>query len=194
MGLLFVILFILSYRIYRPSIKMLTIFLPIVFIVVFTTPIYYRMNDSYNYFLSNSETIDRSSKERLYMYEKFTEIISNKDESLLYGIGSKSLEEVISNSKSVLNYSISHDHLHNDFIDIIAKYGLVSFFFFSLTYLIPFIIFIKFMRIKEYYYVSLLGILSTVGYSLTQSITAHHQSITFFILTSLILLGQISLR
>lgn len=196
-GLVFVILFILSYRIYSPSIKMLAITLPITFIVILSTPIYDRMSDSYNHFLLNSKAIDHSTQERMYMYEKFIGIISNKDSSLLYGIGSKSLKKVISNSESELNYSISYDHLHNDYIDIIAKYGLVSFFFFSLTYLVPFIIFTKFIHIKDCYYISLLGIfhiLSTAGYSLTQTITAHHQSITFFIITSLILLGQISFK
>jgi O-antigen ligase len=196
-GLVFVILFILSYRIYSPSIKMLAITLPIAFVVILSTPIYDRMSDSYNHFLLNSKVTDHSTQERIYMYEKFVEIISNTDSSLLYGIGSKNLEEVISNSESELNYSISYDHLHNDFIDIIAKYGLVSFFFFSLTYLVPFIIFTKFIHIKGYYYISLLGIfhiLSTTGYSLTQTITAHHQSITFFIIISFILLGQISFK
>lgn len=176
---------------------MLAITLPIAFVVILSTPIYDRMSDSYNHFLLNSKVTDHSTQERIYMYEKFVEIISNTDSSLLYGIGSKNLEEVISNSESELNYSISYDHLHNDFIDIIAKYGLVSFFFFSLTYLVPFIIFTKFIHIKGYYYISLLGIfhiLSTTGYSLTQTITAHHQSITFFIIISFILLGQISFK
>ena len=138
--------------------------------------------------LTHSTDINFSVNERLYYYQFSLGTI--KENSML-GIGphmfKKNLQDDISKKK--LNITIS-DHAHNEFLDIFAKFGILV--FLTFLALLLFMMYV-FMKYKDSY----LGqsgfviIISQIGYMLTQSQLAHHQSTVFFIFLLFLIASQI---
>jgi O-antigen ligase len=120
------------------------------------------------------ETKHRSLRERLYYYNFGMNII--KDHVIL-GIGPQNIEPELSKklSNEKINNINSRDHLHNEFIDISAKFGLPSLVLFLL------IIYFAIKRIDKYHYIVILPMIMILSSQLTQSYFAHHQATCFFI-------------
>ena len=116
-----------------------------------------------------------SLRERMY-YLNFG-IMTVKSNSL-FGIGPQNLERNMSyelDKAGIINVQ-SRDHLHNDFLDISTKFGIVSVFFLLFVYY-------SILRSshKDYKSLSLLVLIMLMSSQLTQSHFAHHQAISFFI-------------
>ena len=83
----------------------------------------------------------------------------------------------------------SRDHLHNDFLDISSKFGIVSVF-------ILLFIYYSILRNshKDYKSLSLLVLIMLISSQLTQSHFAHHQAISFFIVVLFTFIKKNSLK
>ncbi len=95
------------------------------------------------------------------------------------GIGPQNLENRMSlhlNEQAIINSIAPKNHLHNDFLDIVLKFGFMSL---ILLFFIYFFIINK--KNKENSILLSILMLMLVSSQITQSQFAHHQAITFFI-------------
>ena len=102
--------------------------------------------------------------------------ILNSTENILIGIGPSTLEPDMKKWITKNNYAVTpRDHLHNEYLDVLVKFGLPALIFLLLIYFY----FIKYsISIRNYEILIILFML--MSSQLTQSQFAHHQSITFF--------------
>lgn len=121
------------------------------------------------------ETKYTSLRERIYYFHHGLYVI--KDNFLL-GIGPQNVRKNMTtelNDANIDNISPT-DHLHNDFMDIVSKFGIFSLF---LLFFIYFYLINTKDPNRKILLVSLMIMLTCS--QLTQSQFAHHQAITFFI-------------
>ncbi len=156
---------------------------PIVFLFVFLVlltivpnPIFERIQIVLESNLENpSKIVNASIRERTYFLNFGIDKIKNH---YLFGIGPQNTQSSMSESlesQGITNITAS-DHIHNEFLDIILKFGVVSI---VLLFLIYFsIVTVKNTEDRVLLTVVMIMLLSS---QLTQSQFAHHQAITFFI-------------
>ena len=139
--------------------------------------------------IAESHNIKQQSlRERMY-YLNFG-IMKIKSNSL-FGIGPQNLERDMSyelDKAGIINVK-SRDHLHNDFLDISSKFGIVSVFFMLFIYY-------SILRNshKDYKSLSILVLIMLISSQLTQSHFAHHQAISFFIVVLFTFIKKNSLK
>ena len=163
------------------------------FILVFVSsqlPIKDRLATLYKSISIDSDYSDRSLMEREYMIKKSLNII--KENSLL-GVGSKNYENIISFSQKPFDHEFKMPHAHNDFIDLSAKYGMITALLFLLIFLGP--IYVAYSSCVTnntiYSYLCLGHLISNMGFMLTQTLFAHHQSTIIFIIYLYVFLSQV---
>lgn len=121
------------------------------------------------------ENVDRSLRQRIFYIVYSKELIH---EHPLAGIGPHNLKSTMSQhqKKNKFNNVFAQDHLHNEFLDISVKFGLIS------LVLLLFMYF-NMISFKNTEHRVLLNIIMLMFMSsqLFQSHLAHHQAITFFI-------------
>lgn len=120
-------------------------------------------------------TKNHSLKERISYLVYGSSIINRYP---IVGIGPHNIERSMKSYLNKKGYSAeSRDHLHNEYIDISAKFGLPSLFLLLLIYF-------NFIN-KSYLNLNkselIIVMIMLVSSQLTQSHFAHHQAITFFI-------------
>ena len=90
------------------------------------------------------------------------------------------------------------DHAHNEFLDIAVKTGIVGLFVFLALFINTFRFFssssFKDTDYNFYEYSGKIMLLSQIGFMLTQSQLAHHQSTVFFIILVLLFASQMTRR
>ena len=98
-------------------------------------------------------------------------------ENILIGIGPSTVESDMKKWIEQNNYTVTpRDHLHNEYLDILVKFGLPALILLLLIYLY----FLK-HSISVGNYELLIIFLMLASSQITQSQFAHHQAITFFI-------------
>jgi len=121
------------------------------------------------------ETESYYLRHRIYYLIYGIEEIKNNP---IRGVGPQNLYDRMSESlkKDNIDKIIPRDHLHNDFLDIIVKFGGISI-------ILLFLIYYHMVKNKNIKHRVLLNILviMLVSSQITQSQFAHHQAITFFI-------------
>ena len=157
---------------------LMLIFLLIASIILIPNPLSERLKEMKQInFEKPLEIKSKSLRERLYYLDFGTTHLS---ENYLIGIGPQNLESHMSKSlDQKRNYGIfARDHLHNDFLDITLKFGLLSLILLFFIYY-----FLANSKNKDNDKRVLLNIIiiMLVSSQLTQSQFAHHQAITFFI-------------
>lgn len=101
----------------------------------------------------------------------------NSTKNILIGIGPSTVESDMKKWIEQNNYAVTpRDHLHNEYLDVLVKFGLPALIFLLLIYLY----FLK-QSISVGNYELLIVLLMLASSQLTQSQFAHHQAITFFI-------------
>tara|TARA_Y100000389_G_scaffold125984_1_gene123354 strand:- start:1113 stop:1913 length:801 start_codon:yes stop_codon:yes gene_type:complete len=185
----------LTYLIYllkknKTSRKNIIAFLSIFFIIlvsimIIPNPLAERIKKINNINLTNPlENIDRSFRERIFylLYSK-----EHMKDHLLTGIGPQNVE--IKMSQSIKDKNINNifprDHVHNEFLDMTLKFGLISLFLLFFVYFR--IISTKNQENKALLYILMIMLISS---QMTQSQFAHHQAITFFIVLFYIFQGR----
>ena len=111
-------------------------------------------------------------------------------ENLLYGIGPTNYESEMEKDLRKNNLAINfRSHAHNEFLDIGSKFGIISLFLYILLLLSTLYIFIK---NREFLFakIGIVTISSNIGFMMTQSQFAHHQSTVFFLLILYLALSQ----
>ncbi|MDC0415198.1 O-antigen ligase family protein [Gammaproteobacteria bacterium] len=122
------------------------------------------------------ETKHTSSRERLYYLSFGIEKIQGAP---ILGIGPQNVEDLMRTNMVKLDIAniTARDHLHNEFIDIAAKFGLVS-----LLLLLAVYINIYMACSNDRKSLSIILLIMLISSQLTQSQFAHHQAISFFII------------
>ena len=156
---------------------------PIVFLFVFLAlliivpnPIVERIKLALEYNLDNpSKIVNSSMRERAYFLNFGIDKITNH---YLLGIGPQNAKSSMIESlesQEITNITAS-DHIHNEFLDIILKFGFISL-------ILLFFIYLNLIKSKNTENRVLLNILMImlISSQITQSQFAHHQAITFFI-------------
>ena len=148
----------------------------LVSIIVIPNPLGERLKDISNINLSEPlETESYYLRERVYYLAYGIEEIKD---NYIIGVGPQNVQNRMSESLKLkkINRVKSADHLHNDFLDIILKFGIMSI-------ILLFLIYFTLINSKNNQHNILLNILMIMLLSsqLTQSQFAHHQAITFFI-------------
>ena len=135
-----------------------------------------------------SQIVNSSIRERTY-YLNFG--IDKIKDNFLTGIGPQNIESMMTESlesRGIKNIT-ARDHIHNEFLDIVLKFGFISLIILSLIYLNL----VKSKNIETRVLLNLLMIM-LVSSQLTQSQFAHHQAITFFICLFYILQKKIKMK
>ena len=156
---------------------------PIVFLFVFLAlliivpnPIVERIKLVLESNLDNqSKIVNSSMRERAYFINFGIDKIKNH---YLLGIGAQNVKSSMIESlenQEIANITAS-DHIHNEFLDIILKFGFISL-------ILLFFIYLNLIKSKNTENRVLLNILMImlISSQITQSQFAHHQAITFFI-------------
>ena len=158
-----------------------SLLLPVI-VVVLTTSLIYSNNDFYQRFNALYDSISQTSEgskdlsyleRRAYISYGFDTI----ERFPFFGIGPDNLENEM--AKHFLNNSIdivSRDHLHNDYIDISAKFGIPGLILLLIIYLS---LYRKITGSNQS--TSMLLLIILISSQLTQSQFAHHQIISFLI-------------
>lgn len=157
---------------------LMLIFFLVVSIIMIPNPLAERLKEMKQIdFEKPLEIKSKSLRERLYYLDFGTTQLS---ENYLIGIGPQNLESLMSKSLDQKgNYGIfARDHLHNEFLDISLKFGLVS--LILLFFIYYFIVKSKSKDNDKRVLLNII-IIMLVSSQLTQSQFAHHQAITFFI-------------
>ena len=133
---------------------------------------------------NNSE----SQCDRLYYYFfSLREITKNP----VYGIGPNKFETELRKDINQNNLRITaRDHSHNEFLDLAVKFGIPV----VLAFIYILFFFTKVALKSRSHWLSellLINVFSQIGFMLTQSQLAHHQSTVFFIAVTYILSAQI---
>ena len=182
-----VLAFIIIMFWYRSKLTLFLTLLP--FVILFSLPnnlndrlsslidndINFGNTNSITQFLKSDTIKNHSLKERI-SYLVYGSSIINKHP--IVGIGPHNIERSMKSYINREGYSAeSRDHLHNEYIDISAKFGLPSLF-------LLFFIYFNFIN-KNYLNFNkselIIVMIMLVSSQLTQSHFAHHQAITFFI-------------
>ena len=172
-------------------IKMSLVTIVMSIIVVSQQPLKDRLYSLYN---SMSDSViydkDRSTIERIYMINKSIDIIK-KNPGL--GVGPDNYKNIISDSSESLDFKFTMVHAHNDFLDIAAKFGIISLLLFLFIFIGPIYVSYTSCLINNniYPYIGLAHLISFFGFMLTQTIFAHHQSTVIFIIFLYVFMGQI---
>lgn len=143
-----------------------------------------------------TDNIDLSIRERYFYYKNAVEIIKNNP---LEGIGFDRFEDYLNQKKIKQNLDIrTSDHAHNEFLDIALKSGLIGLLVFLILFANIFRFFAKVnldnIDSRFFKYSGNIVLLSQIGFMLTQSQLAHHQSTVFFIILVLLFASQITNR
>ena len=129
--------------------------------------------------LMNSTIENRSENQRVaYILYALTQI----QEKPFIGIGASNVSESMRIYFRSNGYLVAQsDHFHNEYLDVITKFGLIGFILF---FLIFFSIYQQIKKSKFIFFrdISMLLLLSQLGFMLFQSQFAHHQAITFFLI------------
>ena len=171
--------------IYRHRIKtLITLFIFIlVFILnssisdrIFNT--YQNINSVISFELQNSTVENRSENQRVaYIIYAIKQI----QEKPIFGTGASNIQEPMRVYFRSSGFLVAEsDHLHNEYLDILVKFGLIGLIFFF------FVIYAMYMYIKKsesifYRDLCCLLLLSQMGFMIFQSQFAHHQAVTFFL-------------
>ena len=127
----------------------------------------------------NSTIENRSENQRVaYILYALTQI----QEKPFIGIGASNVSEPMRIYFRSNGYLVAQsDHFHNEYLDVITKFGLIGFILF---FLIFFSIYQQIKKSKFIFFrdISMLLLLSQLGFMLFQSQFAHHQAITFFLI------------
>ena len=177
----------LIYIVYIKRDKMKHIFLSLLVIVVFiiNSSISDRIYNTYknissvsSFELMNSAIENRSENQRVaYILYALTQI----QEKPIIGIGASNVAEPMRVYFRSNGYLVAQsDHFHNEYLDVMTKFGLVGFILFFLIFygIYQQIKISKFIFFRD---ISMLLLLSQLGFMLFQSQFAHHQAITFFL-------------
>ena len=170
---------------YRHRIKtLITLFIFIlVFILnssisdrIFNT--YQNINSVISFELQNSTVENRSENQRVaYIIYAIKQI----QEKPFFGSGASNIQEPMRVYFRSSGFLVAEsDHLHNEYLDILVKFGVIGLILFF------FIIYAMYMYIKKsesifYRDLCCLLLLSQMGFMIFQSQFAHHQAITFFL-------------
>lgn len=177
----------------KHSIKILAIIvllLPIIFVTGIPDRIintYYSLNSINIDMLEDSIEFNTSENERIY-YIKFA--YKKMIENPLYGIGPTNYEFEMEKDLRKNNLAINfRSHAHNEFLDIGSKFGIMSLILYILLLISTLYIFIK---NKDFLFakIGIVTISSNIGFMMTQSQFAHHQSTVFFLLLLYLALSQ----
>tara|TARA_A200000113_G_C8843145_1_gene347649 strand:+ start:493 stop:1215 length:723 start_codon:yes stop_codon:yes gene_type:complete len=159
---------------------------------------FYDMTNSTNYLseIYKDEDISFSTKERVFLLLNAKEIINN---NFLTGIGfGKFKEHIIEETQSVnRKYGMGHhDHVHNDFLDVWVKAGVLSTLALIYFFFIHLKVLIKHRREKGDFFslVAIVLLLSQIGFMMTQSQFAHHQPTLFFLILLIVSVSQVFLK
>lgn len=159
---------------------------------------FYDMTNSTNYLseIYKDEDISFSTKERVFLLLNAKEIINN---NFLTGIGfGKFKEHIIEETQSVnRKYGMAHhDHVHNDFLDVWVKAGVLSTLALIYFFFIHLKVLIKHHREKGDFFslVAIVLLLSQIGFMMTQSQFAHHQPTLFFLILLIVSVSQVFLK
>jgi len=139
----------------------------------------------------DSTELNASENERLYYYFfSLREIAKNP----VYGIGPNKFETELRKDINQNNLRITaRDHSHNEFLDLAVKFGIPV----VLAFIYILFFFTKVALKSRSHWLSellLINVFSQIGFMLTQSQLAHHQSTVFFIVVTYILSAQIFLE
>ncbi len=160
-------------------------FIILVSIMIIPNPLAERIKKINNINLTNSlENTDRSFRERTFyfMYSK-----EHMKDHLLTGMGPQNVEiKMLQSIKDKnINNIFPRDHVHNEFLDMTLKFGLISLFLLFFVYFR--IISTKNQENKALLYILMIMLISS---QMTQSQFAHHQAITFFIVLFYLFQGR----
>ena len=139
-------------------------------------------SNTFEKFLRTHSYENISSKERLFYYFYG---LSTIEKNSLFGVGPHKVEQSMENYLNESKYFPgikSRSHLHNDFLDIAAKFGLPASVLLLLVYTSAF----SGIPNTNIYVLSILLIM-LISTQFFQSHFAHHQAITFFISTMYVL-------
>ena len=148
----------------------------LVSIMIIPNPLGERLKDIGNINLSEPlKTDSHYLRERAYYIAYGIEEIKD---NYVKGVGPQNVQKRMSESLELQNIDRikSVDHLHNDFLDIILKFGFISI---ILLFFIYFFLINK--KNKEHSILLNILMIMLLSSQLTQSQFAHHQAITFFI-------------
>lgn len=145
------------------------------FIIFIPNPLSDRLSNLYTLDTLNPEKITHQSLQERISYIKYgIKVIKG---SPIYGLGPHNIEPNMELYLAKKNINVpSRDHLHNEFIDISAKFGVFS----AILLILCYISFYLSSHQLNKKIVALL-LVSLIISQLTQSHFAHHQAITFFI-------------
>lgn len=123
----------------------------------------------------------RSLRERVYYNKSGTELIKD---NYLFGIGPQNLVSNLESQmiKDNIRTVRAQNHLHNEFLDISVKYGV-------LTLLLLILIYYYFVSLSKNKEISLSIIILLITSQVFQSHFAHHQAITFYIIILVLLMN-----
>ena len=183
-GLLLSMLYIAF--IYRRKIKLIILSLLIMISFILNSSISDRIYGTYknissviSFELKNSTVENRSENQRVaYILYAFTLI----KEKPFFGVGASNVKEPMRVYFRSNGFLVAQsDHFHNEYLDIITKFGVVGFIIFILIFLN---MYSQIKKSESLFYrdVSMLLMISQIGYMIFQSQFAHHQAITFFLL------------
>ena len=189
---IFVSLVYISYELFKTSIDKKKFTQPIIILLIFlisitsiSNPLGERIKEMSKINLSEPMQIENKSIRQRFYYLYYG--IDRLQDNYLVGIGP---QNIIIDMKQSLEgkekYGIfPKDHLHNEFLDISVKFGLMSLVLLFLIYLLI----IKSKDIKQKVLLNIVMIM-LISSQLTQSHLSHHQAITFFIVLIYILLAK----
>tara|TARA_B100000941_G_scaffold33375_1_gene19932 strand:- start:1245 stop:1808 length:564 start_codon:yes stop_codon:yes gene_type:complete len=145
-------------------------------LIIVPNPIFERIQLVLESNLDNpSKIVNASIRERTYFLNFGIDKIKNH---YLLGIGPQNTQSSMIDSlenQGITNITAS-DHIHNEFLDIILKFGAMSIVLLFLVYF--YIVTVKNTEDRVLLTIVMIMLLSS---QLTQSQFAHHQAITFFI-------------
>jgi len=186
LGLYFITLFINSKR--SNKVKIFVVFLmSIVFIFSYLTlkniDIQDRVRGSENLVYRAQNIIKSSDQVRNENWKSVMNVISN---NLLLGVSADGGLELLQSQRQVLSESYINKHnAHNDYLEIILRYGLIGF---SIYFLLVLMLMRKAFMTKNYYLIWVLVIFLISG--LTESYLQRQIGIVFFVFFSLLFYTQ----
>ena len=143
-----------------------------------------------NFSTIENSTIENRSLNQRFAYSIFA--IENIMKNPTMGIGASNVEQAMTddfrNEKGIL-VAVA-DHVHNEYLDIALKFGLISLVIFIIIWISIILDFIRFKK-NHLSCALVLTVISHMGYMLTQSVFAHHQATVFFIILLYVLLPNL---
>tara|TARA_Y100000389_G_scaffold205082_1_gene262855 strand:- start:116 stop:862 length:747 start_codon:yes stop_codon:yes gene_type:complete len=194
--LIFGIFYLLYLRCEKKSFVRIVSCLVLLFILI--VPAQYFLSDEYdekndidvielvhNFLYNEDFYYYRSSRDRLGFYWFGLSTVYDKP---VFGIGPQNIEESLTNFYLDSKYTVAaKDHLHNEYIDLAAKYGIIT--------LLLFISILYFIVKSESNNFTISRNVVVLIYSismLSQSHFAHHQATVFFIVLIYVFITRLS--